>query len=120
MIIGEFIMLGVISLLTGAIFGFITSIMFKYFRFLTQSAVTETFVLVAMSMISYFLTNMIVIGGIEMSGIISLLTCGIIQSHYTWYNLSPQGKSTSTVVSAFLGSVAEAGVYSYVGIALYS
>lgn len=92
-------MLGIISLSVGIIFGFLTSLMFKHFRFLTQSPITETFVILAMSLISYFASYMIVIVKIEMSGIISLLTCGIIQSHYTWYNLSPQGKQTSTVVA---------------------
>ena len=55
-----------------------------------------------------------------MSGVMALLTCSIIDSHYTWYNLSPQGKSTSTVTIAFMGTFCEASVYSYVGIALYS
>lgn len=69
--------------------GFVTSLMFKYMRFLTHTAVCETFVILAMSMVTYFGADMIIIVGIQMSGIISLLTCGIIQSHYTWYNLSP-------------------------------
>jgi len=47
-------------------------------RFLTHNAVCETFVIVGMSMFTYFATDMIIIAGIEMSGIISLLTCGII------------------------------------------
>lgn len=55
-----------------------------------------------------------------MSGIISLLTCSIVQAHYTWYNLSPQGKSTTSVTFAFLGTTCEAAVYSYVGISLYA
>lgn len=55
-----------------------------------------------------------------MSGIISLLTCGIVQSQYTYYNMSPQGKTCSTLVVSFLGTMCEAAVYSYVGIALYS
>jgi sodium/hydrogen exchanger-like protein 6/7 len=55
-----------------------------------------------------------------MSGIISLLTCGIVQSHYTYYNLSPQGKTAATLTVSFLGTAAEAGVYSYIGIGLYS
>ncbi len=113
-------MLGFISLAMGLIFGFLTSLMFKHWRFLTHNAICENFVMIAMSLISYFGTNIIVIAGIEMSGIIALLTCGIVQSHYTWYNLSPQGKSSSAIIASFLGELAEAGVYSYVGIALYS
>lgn len=71
-------------------------------------------------MISYFVSDLTKIAGIEMSGIISLLTCGIVQSHYTYYNMSPQGKTAATLTVTFLGSAAEAGVYSYIGIALYS
>lgn len=77
-IIGEFFMLGIISLSLGAIMGFVTSLMFKHMRFLTHSAVCETFVIVGMSMFTYFAADMIIIAGIQMSGIISLLTCGII------------------------------------------
>ena len=119
-ILGEFFMLGIISLATGLIIGFITSLMFKHWRFLAHNAICENFVMFAMSLISYFGTTIIVINGIEMSGIIALLTFGIVQSHYTWYNFSPQGKSSSALIIAFLGELGEAGVYSYVGIALYS
>lgn len=55
-----------------------------------------------------------------MSGIISLLSFAIMQAHYSWYNLSPQGKATTSVTYEFLGKTAEATVYSYVGISLYT
>jgi NhaP-type Na+/H+ or K+/H+ antiporter len=113
-------MLGIVSLSIGLFFGFLTSFIFKHASFLRVNAITETFLMFSFSMISYFASSLIKISGIEMSGIISLLTCGIVQSHYTYYNLSPQGKTTSTLTVQFLGTAAEAGVYSYVGIALYS
>ena len=70
---------------------------------------------------SYFVSTLIELpSGLEMSGIISLLTCGIVSAHYTYYNLSPQGRQTATLTFAFLGEMAEAAVYSYVGLALYS
>jgi NhaP-type Na+/H+ or K+/H+ antiporter len=56
---------------------------------LRVNPITETFVLFAFSMISYFISESIIIAGVQMSGITSLLTCGIVQSHYTYYNLSP-------------------------------
>ena len=71
-------MLGIISLATGLIIGFITSLMFKHWRFLAHNAICENFVMFAMSLISDFGTTIIVIGGIEMSGIIALLTFGIV------------------------------------------
>jgi len=82
--------------------------------------VIETFLIFAFSLASYFVSNSIEIAGLEMSGIISLLTCGIVQSHYTYYNLSPQGKTCSTLCVSFLGTACEAAVYTYVGLALYS
>lgn len=81
-------MLAVVSLAYGFLFGFVTSWLFKTCAFLRGNAVCETFVMVAMSLVAYFLAEMTVIMGIAMSGIIALLTCGIVQSHYTYYNLS--------------------------------
>jgi len=42
------------------------------------NAITETFIIIAFSYICYLATEFIYIAGIRMSGIISLLTCGII------------------------------------------
>lgn len=119
-ILFQFILLGFVSLTIGLLFGFLTSFIFKHAGFLRVNAVTETFLILALSMLSYFVAEMTELAGIRMSGIISLLTCGIIQSHYTYYNLSPQGKITSTLTIRFLGTAAEAGIYSYIGLSLYS
>jgi len=109
-----------VSLTVGLIFGFMTSFLFKHAPFLKVNAVIETFLIFAFSLASYFVSNSIEILGLEMSGIISLLVCGIVQSHYTYYNLSPQGKTCSTLCVSFLGTACEAAVYTYVGLALYS
>lgn len=85
----QFVVLGLILLIIGLFFGLLTSFVFKHLPFLTTNAVTETFLLFAISMISYFVADMTEIFHIKMSGIISLLTCGIIQSHYTYWNMSP-------------------------------
>jgi sodium/hydrogen exchanger-like protein 6/7 len=119
-IVLQFALLGFVSLLIGLAFGFLTSFIFKTCSFLRVNSITETFLLLAFSMMSYFLSDLTVILGIRMSGIISLLTCGIVQSHYTYYNFSPQGKATSTLTVSFIGHSAEAAVYSYIGIALYA
>lgn len=113
-------MLGFVSLAIGVIFGFLTSYIFKHASFLRVNAITETFLILAFSMMTYFIADLTVVAGIKMSGIISILVCGIVQSHYTYYNLSEQGKITSTLTVKFLGHAAEAGVYSYIAMALYS
>ena len=118
-VIGKMIMLGIVSLTVGVLMGMLTSLVFKYAPYLRVNAIIETFLMIAFSMTSYFVSDSIVIAGLQMSGIISLLTCGICQSQYTFYNMSPQGKMCSTLVVSFLGTMCEAAVYSYVGIALY-
>jgi NhaP-type Na+/H+ or K+/H+ antiporter len=87
----QFAVVGLISIVIGAFFGFASTLCFKSARFLNRSVVTETFLMFAIGMLSYFSASLIEIKGIAMSGIISLLSCGVIQAHYCWYNLSPQG-----------------------------
>jgi hypothetical protein len=52
--------------------------MFKHWRFLTVSAVTETFIMITLGFLSYFTSENTKLLGLEMSGIISLLTFAII------------------------------------------
>jgi NhaP-type Na+/H+ or K+/H+ antiporter len=61
-------------------------------RFLTVSSIKETLLIFSFGYLAYALGE---IAG--MSGIISLLTSGVIMAHYGWYNLSPQGKHVSCV-----------------------
>lgn len=71
-------MLGIISLSVGLVIGLIVALLFKHVRFLTTNAITETFLMFAMCLSSYFISELIDIAGITMSGIISLLAAGII------------------------------------------
>jgi len=73
----------------GVIFGSLTSLMFKHWKFLNHSAVMEMFIIFSMAMLCYYSTSSMYIAKCEMSGIISLLTCAIFDGHYTWHNLSP-------------------------------
>jgi NhaP-type Na+/H+ or K+/H+ antiporter len=41
-------------------------------------------------------------------------------AHYSWYNLSPQGKQSSFIVFQFLGYAVEAFVFSYLGLTFFS
>lgn len=78
MIAYQFFVLGFVSVAIGVVFGLLTSFIFKKAKFLRASSITETFLLIAFSMISYFYAEMCVIAGIKMSGIIALLTAGIV------------------------------------------
>jgi len=120
-IAGQFLLLGFISTGVGLFFAFFLCLILKHVRFLSSSPIIESFLILAFAFMSYLTSNMIRLpSGLEMSGIISLLTYGIVTAHYTYHNLSPQGRTVSTLGFTFTGEVAEAVVYSYVGVALYS
>ena len=54
LILAQFFSLAVVSVAIGLAFGMVTALMFKYMRFLTISAVTETFIMLAAGLLSYF------------------------------------------------------------------
>lgn len=83
-IIGNFLLLGFASLGIGLVFGLIGSYFFKIMRFLTVSAVKETLLIFCFGYMAYATGELA-----HMSGIIALLTSGVVMAHYAWYNLSP-------------------------------
>jgi len=103
------------SVAIGLATGIISSLLFKWFRFLCHSSITETLLIFIIAMVTYFSSE-----ALELSGIISLLTCGITMAHYTWYNLSPQGKTVSSVTVSVLGSAAESLVFAYIGLCVFT
>jgi NhaP-type Na+/H+ or K+/H+ antiporter len=108
-------LLALYSIGIGLLAGMMSSLMFKWFRFFTHSAITETSVIYILAMISYFVAEIF-----ELSGLISLVTCGITMGHYTWYNLSPQGKSISSVSVSIFGAISESLVFTYIGLSLFT
>jgi NhaP-type Na+/H+ or K+/H+ antiporter len=57
---------------------------------------------------------------LDHSGIISVLASGILLSHYSWYNLSPQAKTASSIAVQVAGYLMEAFVFSYLGLTIFS
>jgi NhaP-type Na+/H+ or K+/H+ antiporter len=112
---GQFILLAIYSVSIGIIAGIFSSLLFKWFRFFTHSSITETLVIFIIAMVTYFISE-----AFELSGMISLLTCGVIMGHYTWYNLSPQGKTISSVSVSIFGAAAEAVVFAYIGLCVFT
>lgn len=83
LILYKFLTLGFFSILTGVFMGLLSAIVFKRMRFLTENPTIECNLVFCFGYLSYCMAEMI-----HCSGIISLLTCGILMAHYTWYNLS--------------------------------
>ena len=110
-VIGNFFYLSFASVAIGSACGFTGALMTKHFRFLTHSAIGESSLIISLAMIGYFVSEIL-----ELSGIVSLLMTAIVMSQYTFYNLSPQGRNTSTVIFGTLGYVAESSVFAYLGV----
>jgi len=81
----------------------------------SASPVAESTLIFCMGYLSYVTSEVA-----HYSGIISLLTSGIVMAHYAWYNLSPQGKQSSFIVFQFLGYATEAFVFVYLGLTFFS
>ena len=114
-IIGNFLLLGIVSLLIGITFGLLASILFKKIRLLTISSIKETIIIFIFGYLAYSFSSLA-----GMSGIISLLTAGITMAHYGWYNLSPQGKHVSTCTFQVIGYATEAFIFGYLGLTFFS
>jgi NhaP-type Na+/H+ or K+/H+ antiporter len=89
--------------------------MVKKMRFLTVSAIKETVLIFCFGYISYSLGELA-----HLSGIICLLTTGVVMAHYGWYSLSPQGKHLSSAAFQVIGFALEAFVFAYLGLSFFA
>ena len=80
----EFFKLFLLSLLIGMAIGMMSAFFYKKFRILTLNTLMETVILFSFAYLSYCFAEIF-----HLSGIIALLSCGVMMGHYTWYNLSP-------------------------------
>ena len=89
----DFSSLGLWSILTGLLFGLMCSYTLKRIRTLTKSPVSECAMIFVYAYIAYIAAELW-----HLSGIITLLTSAVVMANYAWFNLSPQGKQSSTVI----------------------
>jgi NhaP-type Na+/H+ or K+/H+ antiporter len=83
-IVLDFLSLAFNSVYIGVLFALISSYVLKTFRAFSKNPVYESVMIFCTAYISYVTSE-----SAEYSGIITLLTCGVVMAHYTWYNLSP-------------------------------
>jgi sodium/hydrogen exchanger-like protein 6/7 len=112
-ILSNFCQLCLVSVLVGVVTGFAVTYMTKKFRYLAHSTMQETFLMISVAMFTYYLSEVL-----GQSGITSLVSCALVMAHYTWYNLSPQGKHVTSVAFQTLGYGAEAFVFSFIGLSV--
>lgn len=109
--INKFMNLFFFSFLVGTIVGIASSLFLKKLKFINLNRVQECSIIIFFAFISYTLTE-----EMGLSPIISLLFTGIFMSHYTFYNLSFQAREESSIVSKMMSNIAEAFVFTYLGL----
>ena len=101
----------IFSFILGLIIGALSSLFLKRLKIYHLNRVQELSILLLFAFISYTLTDWI-----HLSPIISLLSCGIFMSHYTFYNLCFQSREESYSISKVLDVLANAFAFSFLGL----
>jgi NhaP-type Na+/H+ or K+/H+ antiporter len=111
MMLSSFMGMFFYSFLIGGVVGMSSSLFLKKLKHIRLNRVQECSVIVFFAFISYTLTE-----ELGLSPIIALLFTGIFMSHYTFYNLSFQAREESAIVSKIMSNIAEAFVFTYLGL----
>jgi sodium/hydrogen exchanger-like protein 6/7 len=103
------------SVAIGILFGVISALITKYFKDFEGHPSHETALLFFISYLGYLVTLIL-----NFSGVISILCTGIIMGHYTWYNLSKEGRLVSRAAFEIMGELLDSFVFVYVGFGTYT
>jgi NhaP-type Na+/H+ or K+/H+ antiporter len=102
------------SIVIGIFFGLLCAYVFKVLN-LEHHPVREIFLLLLFAYVSYITSEMM-----GYSGIMTLFCCGLAMAHYAYKNLSPKSKIGSVLAIETIGHGAEAFVFTYLGLSIYS
>ncbi|XP_040860675.1 sodium/hydrogen exchanger 4 isoform X2 [Glycine max] len=90
-VIGEFLYLFITSTGLGVITGLLTAYILKALSFGRHSSVREISLMILMAYLSYMLAELF-----DLSGILTVFFCGILMSHYAWYNVTETSRITTS------------------------
>ncbi|KAF1971858.1 sodium/hydrogen exchanger [Bimuria novae-zelandiae CBS 107.79] len=102
------------SLFIGVMVGIAASLTLK-FTYIRRFPKTESCLIILIAYLTYFFSN-----AIHMSGIVSLLFCGICMKHYAYHNMSRRTQLTTKFVFQITAQLSENFIFIYLGISLFS
>ncbi|KAI8593568.1 Sodium/hydrogen exchanger family-domain-containing protein [Geranomyces variabilis] len=112
--ISSFVAIFTGSVMVGVIIALIGSLMLKHSR-LHQFPSLESSIIVLLAYSSYLLSN-----GVQLSGIVSLLFCGICLKHYGYNNMSIRTRRTTKYMFRVLSQLCENFVFIYLGVTVFT
>jgi NhaP-type Na+/H+ or K+/H+ antiporter len=112
--IGLFLFTTFASVSIGVLSGAGTALLFKHTR-LGDYPSLELALYLIMSYLPYLLAE-----ALSLSGIMAILFCGIVNAHYTHFNLTPATQSTTQQCFRMFAFAAEALIFAYLGLAIFT
>ena len=98
----------------GCVFGLISAMLTKFID-LRRTPSLEFGLMLTFSYLPYCFAE-----GIHLSGIMAILACAVVMSHYTHLNLSPVTQITTQQTFRTIAFIAETCVFAYLGLAIFS
>lgn len=111
--IGKFLFSFAGSMFLGVAFGLCCSLGLKHSHLATYPQI-ESCIVALVAYTSYFFSN-----GLSMSGIVSLLFCGITLKHYAYHTMSKRTQKTTKYLFAVLAQLSENFIFIYLGLNLF-
>ncbi|KAG8715577.1 monovalent cation:H+ antiporter, CPA1 (nhx1) [Ceratobasidium sp. 423] len=112
--VGIFLLSFSVSMALGVVFGLGCSLMLKHSS-LTLYPGIESCLVALIAYTSYFFSN-----GMHMSGIVSLLFCGITLKHYAYHTMSRRTQRTTKYMFSVLAQLSENFIFIYLGLNLFT
>lgn len=112
--IGRFFVMFFGSAGIGTLVALLSSLVLKYIDLYTNPSL-EFGLMLCFVYVPYALAE-----GLHLSGIMAILFCGIVMSHYTHYNLSPVTQITMQQTMRTMAFVCESCVFVYLGLGIFS
>ncbi|KAJ4981583.1 hypothetical protein NE237_032420 [Protea cynaroides] len=109
-VLGDFFYLFLASTVLGAATGLLTAFALKSLYFGRHSTDREISLMGLMAYLSYMLAELL-----HLSGILTVFFCGIVMSHYAWYNVTENSRITTRHIFATMSYIAETFIFLYVG-----
>ena len=112
--IGIFLLSFSISMALGVLFGLLVSLTLKHSHLSFYPSLESCLVALA-AYTSYFFSN-----AMQMSGIVSLLFCGITLKHYAYHTMSRRTQRTTKYIFSMLAQLSENFIFIYLGLSIFT